>query len=159
RRGPDRRDPATKTPEYNSPYARTRCIHVLWHAAQFAKAFPIDIGYDDRFRRVTTAKPACASSFDVSVTSRWNGLPARPPQRRPARMCARTYSKLEADMKLSMLLWLMSVLPQPLADQTCLATTVYLEARSQSTVGQLAVAEVAMRRRERGQWGGTVCDV
>ena len=62
-------------------------------------------------------------------------------------------------MKLSMLLWLMSVLPQPLADQTCLATTVYLEARSQSTVGQMAVAEVAMRRRERGQWGGTVCDV
>jgi len=62
-------------------------------------------------------------------------------------------------MKLSMLLWLMSVLPQPLADQTCLATTVYLEARSQSTIGQMAVAEVAMRRRERGQWGGTVCDV
>jgi spore germination cell wall hydrolase CwlJ-like protein len=62
-------------------------------------------------------------------------------------------------MKLSMLLWLMSVLPQPLADQTCLATTVYLEARSQSTVGQMAVAEVAMRRRERGQWGDTVCDV
>jgi spore germination cell wall hydrolase CwlJ-like protein len=53
----------------------------------------------------------------------------------------------------------MSVLPQPLADQTCLATTVYLEARSQSTIGQMAVAEVAMRRRERGQWGGTVCDV
>lgn len=62
-------------------------------------------------------------------------------------------------MKLSMLLWLMSVLPQPLADQTCLATTVYLEARSQSMVGQMAVAEVAMRRRERGQWGNTVCDV
>jgi len=74
-------------------------------------------------------------------------------------MCASTYSKLEADMKLSMLLWLMSVLPQPLADQTCLATTVYLEARSQSTVGQMAVAEVAMRRRERGQWGDTVCEV
>ena len=62
-------------------------------------------------------------------------------------------------MKLSMLLWLMSVMPQPLADQTCLATTVYLEARSQSTIGQMAVAEVAMRRRERGQWGDTVCDV
>jgi spore germination cell wall hydrolase CwlJ-like protein len=62
-------------------------------------------------------------------------------------------------MKLSMLLWLMSVLPQPLADQTCLATTVYLEARSQSTIGQMAVAEVAMRRRERGQWGSTVCEV
>jgi spore germination cell wall hydrolase CwlJ-like protein len=62
-------------------------------------------------------------------------------------------------MKLSMLLWLASVLPHHLADQTCLATTVYLEARSQSTIGQFAVAEVAMRRRERGQWGDTVCDV
>jgi spore germination cell wall hydrolase CwlJ-like protein len=62
-------------------------------------------------------------------------------------------------MKLSMLLWLASVLPQPLADQTCLATTVYLEARSEPTNGQFAVAEVALRRRERGQWGNTVCEV
>ncbi|PXV60835.1 Cell Wall Hydrolase [Dyella jiangningensis] len=62
-------------------------------------------------------------------------------------------------MKLSMLLWLASVLPQPLADQTCLATTVYLEARSESTIGQYAVAEVAMRRRDRGTWGDSVCEV
>jgi spore germination cell wall hydrolase CwlJ-like protein len=62
-------------------------------------------------------------------------------------------------MKLSMLLWLASVLPQPVADQTCLATTVYLEARSEPTAGQLAVAEVALRRRERGLWGDTVCKV
>ncbi|KRE92435.1 cell wall hydrolase [Frateuria sp. Soil773] len=58
-----------------------------------------------------------------------------------------------------MLLWLASVLPQPIADQTCLATTVYLEARSESINGQMAVAEVALRRRERGQWGDTVCKV
>ncbi|WP_049622561.1 cell wall hydrolase [Frateuria defendens] len=62
-------------------------------------------------------------------------------------------------MKLSLLLWLASVLPQPLADQTCLATTVYLEARSEPTIGQMAVAEVALRRRERGLWGDTVCKV
>lgn len=62
-------------------------------------------------------------------------------------------------MKLSLLMWLASVLPQPLADQTCLATTVYLESRSESTTGQMAVAEVALRRRERGQWGDTVCKV
>lgn len=62
-------------------------------------------------------------------------------------------------MKLSMLLWLATVLPQPVADQACLATTVYLEARSEPTLGQLAVAEVALRRRERGQWGKTVCKV
>jgi len=62
-------------------------------------------------------------------------------------------------MKLSMLLWLASVLPQPLADQTCLATTVYLEARSESTIGQFAVAEVALRRRDRGTWGKNVCEV
>jgi spore germination cell wall hydrolase CwlJ-like protein len=62
-------------------------------------------------------------------------------------------------MKLSLLLWLASVLPQPVADQTCLATTVYLEARSETSTGQFAVAEVALRRRERGQWGDTVCKV
>jgi spore germination cell wall hydrolase CwlJ-like protein len=62
-------------------------------------------------------------------------------------------------MKLAMLLWLASVLPQHLADQTCLATTVYLEARSQPPIGQLAVAEVAMRRRDQGRWGDTVCAV
>ncbi|GAP67316.1 cell wall hydrolase [Mizugakiibacter sediminis] len=62
-------------------------------------------------------------------------------------------------MKLSWLLWLASVLPQPLADQTCLATTVYLEARSEPALGQLAVAEVALRRRDRGRWGDNVCAV
>ena len=62
-------------------------------------------------------------------------------------------------MKLSMLLWLTSLMPQPVADHACLATTVYLEARSESTNGQLAVAEVALRRRDRGQWGSTVCKV
>ncbi len=62
-------------------------------------------------------------------------------------------------MKLSMLLWLTTLMPQPVADQACLATTVYLEARSESTNGQLAVAEVALRRRDRGRWGDTVCKV
>ena len=52
-------------------------------------------------------------------------------------------------MKLSMLLWLTTLLPQPIADQACLATTVYLEARSEPTIGQMAVAEVALRRRDR----------
>ena len=62
-------------------------------------------------------------------------------------------------MKLSMLLWLTSLMPQPIADQACLATTVYLEARSESTIGQLAVAEGALRRRNQGHWGNTVCKV
>jgi spore germination cell wall hydrolase CwlJ-like protein len=62
-------------------------------------------------------------------------------------------------MKLAFLLWLASVLPAPAADQVCLATTVYLEARGESQVGQMAVAEVAMRRRESGRWGTSVCDV
>jgi spore germination cell wall hydrolase CwlJ-like protein len=62
-------------------------------------------------------------------------------------------------MKLSMLLWLTSLMPQPVADHACLATTVYLEARSETTIGQLAVAEVALRRRDRGQWGNSVCQV
>jgi spore germination cell wall hydrolase CwlJ-like protein len=62
-------------------------------------------------------------------------------------------------MKLEWLLWLASLLPQPLADQTCLATTVYLEARSEPRLGQMAVAEVALRRRQSGRWGDTVCAV
>jgi spore germination cell wall hydrolase CwlJ-like protein len=62
-------------------------------------------------------------------------------------------------MKLSMLLWLTTLMPQPVADQACLATTVYLEARSEPINGQLAVAEVAMRRLDRGRWGNTVCKV
>ncbi|MGA9343259.1 MAG: cell wall hydrolase [Rhodanobacteraceae bacterium] len=62
-------------------------------------------------------------------------------------------------MTLAWLLWFTTLLPQPIADQTCLAATVYLEARSESSIGQTAVAEVAMRRRESGHWGRSVCDV
>jgi spore germination cell wall hydrolase CwlJ-like protein len=62
-------------------------------------------------------------------------------------------------VQLSFLLWLASILPQPAADPLCLATTVYLEARGQSELGQQAVAEVALRRRENGRWGESTCDV
>jgi len=62
-------------------------------------------------------------------------------------------------MKLSFLMWLASLLPQPAADPLCLATTVYLEARDQSELGQRAVAEVALRRQEDGRWGKSVCEV
>lgn len=62
-------------------------------------------------------------------------------------------------MKLSFLMWLASILPQPAADPLCLATTVYLEARDQSALGQRAVAEVALRRQEDGRWGKSMCEV
>lgn len=62
-------------------------------------------------------------------------------------------------MKLSLLLWLASILPQPVADRACLAGTIYLEARSEPMAGQLAVAEVALRRADSGQWGSSVCSV
>lgn len=62
-------------------------------------------------------------------------------------------------MKLTWILWLANVLPQPVADPLCLATTVYLEARNQSILGQRAVAEVALRRVEDGRWGECVCSV
>jgi spore germination cell wall hydrolase CwlJ-like protein len=62
-------------------------------------------------------------------------------------------------MKLAWILWLSSLLPQPAADSLCLATTVYLEARNQSELGQEAVAEVAMRRLESGRWGTDMCSV
>ncbi len=62
-------------------------------------------------------------------------------------------------MKLAWILWLSNLLPQPAADDLCLATTIYLEARNQSTLGQQAVAEVALRRLESGRWGDNMCAV
>ena len=62
-------------------------------------------------------------------------------------------------MKLAWLLWLASILPGNAQEQTCLATTIYLEARDQPALGQMAVAEVVMRRRETGRWGKSACNV
>ncbi|HEY2346216.1 MAG TPA: cell wall hydrolase [Xanthomonadaceae bacterium] len=62
-------------------------------------------------------------------------------------------------MKLALILWLAHSLPQPVADPMCLATTVYLEARDQSELGQRAIAEVALRRRDSGLWGDSICSV
>lgn len=62
-------------------------------------------------------------------------------------------------MELSFLMWLASMLPSAQAEPLCLATTVYLEARNQSELGQRAVAEVALRRRDSGVWGDDVCAV
>jgi len=62
-------------------------------------------------------------------------------------------------MKLALLLWFASLFQQPVDDRACLAATIYLEARSELVKGQLAVAEVALRRRESGQWGNSLCSV
>lgn len=62
-------------------------------------------------------------------------------------------------MKLAWILWLASVMPPQAADSLCLSTTLYLEARDQSERGQQAVAEVALRRRDSGIWGHSVCEV
>ncbi|MCE7033270.1 cell wall hydrolase [Lysobacter sp. GX 14042] len=62
-------------------------------------------------------------------------------------------------MKLAWILWLASILPPQTADSLCLSTTLYLEARNQSIQGQQAVAEVALRRRDSGLWGDSVCEV
>ncbi len=62
-------------------------------------------------------------------------------------------------MHLAWLMWLAAIMPPHLSNQTCLATTVYLEARGQPVLGQKAVAEVAMRRRASGLWGDNVCSV
>jgi spore germination cell wall hydrolase CwlJ-like protein len=62
-------------------------------------------------------------------------------------------------MKLAWILWLASVLTPQAADSLCLSTTLYLEARDQSVRGQQAVAEVALRRRDSGLWGDTICEV
>ena len=51
-------------------------------------------------------------------------------------------------MTLGLLLWMAALMPQPVHEQACLAATVYLEARDQSKLGQAAVAEVVLRRRD-----------
>lgn len=62
-------------------------------------------------------------------------------------------------MKLAWILWMASIFHNPVADRTCLATTIYLESRGEPVIGQLAVAEVALRRRDNGAWGDTLCSV
>lgn len=62
-------------------------------------------------------------------------------------------------MKLAWILWLAAVLPEPYAEQLCLATTIYLEARSEPEAGQFAIAEVALRRRDSALYGETLCEV
>jgi spore germination cell wall hydrolase CwlJ-like protein len=62
-------------------------------------------------------------------------------------------------MKLAWILWLASLMPPQAADSLCLSTTLYLEARNQSPLGQQAVAEVALRREESGLWGDSMCEV
>lgn len=62
-------------------------------------------------------------------------------------------------MKLAWLLWLVSVMPGSVQDRACLAATVYLEARDQPAIGQMAVAEVALRRRAHGRDGVSMCEV
>jgi spore germination cell wall hydrolase CwlJ-like protein len=62
-------------------------------------------------------------------------------------------------MKLAWLIWFASLFQQPVDDRACLAATIYLEARGESVVGQMAVAEVALRRRDSGQWGKSLCSV
>ena len=62
-------------------------------------------------------------------------------------------------MKLAWILWLASLMPPQAADSLCLSTTLYLEARNQSPLGQQAVAEVALLREESGLWGDSMCEV
>ncbi len=62
-------------------------------------------------------------------------------------------------MTLGLLLGMIALLPRPVADQTCLAATVYMEARSQPALGQLAVAEVALDRLDMRRYGHTICEV
>jgi spore germination cell wall hydrolase CwlJ-like protein len=62
-------------------------------------------------------------------------------------------------MKLAWILWLASAFHSPMSDRACLATTIYLEARGEPLIGQMAVAEVGLRRRDSGTWGNSLCHV
>lgn len=62
-------------------------------------------------------------------------------------------------MKLAVLLMIVNWLPQTVADQTCLAATLYLEARDQPVLGQVAIAEVALRRQRADRSRPALCTV
>ena len=47
----------------------------------------------------------------------------------------------------------------PDAEQDCLAGAVYFEARGESLLGQLAVAEVVLNRASSGRYPATLCEV
>jgi N-acetylmuramoyl-L-alanine amidase len=52
------------------------------------------------------------------------------------------------------------ILDEPKAQEiACLAVNIYYESRSESVLGQVAVAAVTMNRLETGKWGDSVCDV
>jgi spore germination cell wall hydrolase CwlJ-like protein len=65
----------------------------------------------------------------------------------------------QSAMKLAWILWLASAFHNGASDRACLAATVYLEARGEPVTGQMAVAEVGLRRRDSGQWGHSLCKV
>lgn len=62
-------------------------------------------------------------------------------------------------MTLETLFFIAALFGGQVKEQTCLAATVYLEARDQPSRGQWAVAEVALRRLEQGHWGDSLCEV
>lgn len=62
-------------------------------------------------------------------------------------------------MTLGTLMFLAALIGGSTEQHACLAATVYLEARDQPLAGQIAVAEVALQRRDTGLWGDTICEV
>jgi spore germination cell wall hydrolase CwlJ-like protein len=62
-------------------------------------------------------------------------------------------------MTLGTLMFLAALIGGTTQQHACLAATVYLEARDQPLAGQVAVAEVALDRRDAGLWGDSVCEV
>ena len=54
---------------------------------------------------------------------------------------------------------LAAYLKQQRAEQACLAQAIYFEARSEPTLGQIAVAGVVMNRVESGKYPDTICGV
>ena len=51
------------------------------------------------------------------------------------------------------------ILADLVAEHRCLAEALYYEARGEGRVGQQAVAEVVLRRREMGRYGNSICAV
>jgi spore germination cell wall hydrolase CwlJ-like protein len=82
------------------------------------------------------------------------GLNADPQSAAPARAAPATSSRTLADLVTDHAATATSG-----AEQHCLASAIYFEARGESIEGQLAVAEVVLNRTRSGRYPSTICAV
>lgn len=81
------------------------------------------------------------------------------PRPKPVRPAARPLPPLNLNLPGVKLFQVRSVLRLNRAEFDCLARNIYFEARGESRLGKLGVAQITHNRVRSGRWGRTFCDV